>query len=85
MPYPTSNPSEKKQTPKNIQSKDFVSKGTNHIAWSPDDSHIPLIFMGWGVPHGWDNRTHHVVDIAATITALLNIQQPNACVGHAVF
>lgn len=69
---------------KNIQSKDFVSKGTNHIAWSPDDSHIPLIFMGWGVPHGWDNRTHHVVDIAATITALLNIQQPNACVGEVI-
>ena len=35
-----------------IQKDGFVSKGTNHIAWSPDDSHIPLIFMGWGVPHG---------------------------------
>ncbi len=67
-----------------IQKDGFVSKGTNHIAWSPDDSHIPLIFMGWGVPHGWDNRTHHITDIAATITALLNIQQPNGCVGEVI-
>jgi predicted AlkP superfamily pyrophosphatase or phosphodiesterase len=63
----------------------YVYKGTTHSVWSPDDTHIPLIFMGWNVPHAWDNKTCYIVDIAATIAALLNIQQPNACVGHPIF
>ena len=62
----------------------YVYRGTTHEVWSPDDTHIPLIFFGWNVPHGWDNRTHYITDIAATVTALLNIQQPNACVGNAI-
>lgn len=63
----------------------YIYKGTTHSVWSPDDTHIPLIFMGWKIPHGWDNHTVHVTDIAATLAALLNIQQPNACVGEAIF
>lgn len=59
-------------------------KGTNHAVWSPYDTHIPLIFMGKGVPYGWDNSTHHITDISATIAALLNIQQPSACVGEVI-
>ena len=52
--------------------------------WSPYDAHIPFIVMGKGVRHAWDNRTYHIVDIAPTICALLNIQQPSSCVGHAI-
>ena len=63
---------------------DHIYKGTTHGVWSPDDTHIPLIFSGWKVPHGWDNRPHRIVDIAATICALLNITEPDACVGRAV-
>ena len=59
--------------------------GTTHSVWNPEDTHIPLIFMGWNIPHKWDNKTCYVVDIAATIAAILNIQQPNACVGHPIF
>ena len=60
-------------------------QGTTHSIWNPDDTHIPLIFMGWNVPHRWDNKTCHIVDIAATISAILNIQQPSACVGNPIF
>lgn len=67
-----------------LRSPDHIRKGTTHSVWSPDDTHIPLIFFGQGVPHGWDNRTHHITDIAATLSALLNIQQPNACVGEVI-
>ena len=67
-----------------LRSPTHIRKGTTHSVWSPDDTHIPLIFFGWGVPHGWDNRTHHITDIAATLAALLNIQQPNACVGEVI-
>ena len=67
-----------------LRSPTHIRKGTTHSVWSPDDTHIPLIFFGWHVPQGWDNRTHHITDIAATLAALLNIQQPNACVGEAI-
>lgn len=61
-----------------------ITRGTNHVVWSPYDAHIPFIVMGKGVRHAWDNDTHHVVDIAATICALLNIQQPSGCIGNAI-
>ena len=67
-----------------VRKPDHIRKGTTHSVWSPEDTHIPLVFYGFGVPHGWDNRTHHITDIAATVAALLNIQQPDACVGEAI-
>ncbi len=70
---------------KEMETPGYVYKGTTHSVWSPDDTHIPMIFMGWKIPHAWDNKTYYVVDIAATIASILNIQQPNACVGHAAF
>ncbi|MBR5086531.1 MAG: alkaline phosphatase family protein [Muribaculaceae bacterium] len=59
-------------------------KGTTHGAWNPYDSHIPLVFMGWHVPHGSTNEPTRIVDLAPTICAMLHIQMPNACVGHAI-
>lgn len=61
-----------------------IRLGTTHSVWSPDDTHIPLSFLGWHVPHGWDNRHHRIVDIAVTVAAMLNIQEPNCCVGEAI-
>ena len=61
-----------------------IPLGTNHAVWSPYDTHIPFVIMGKGVRHAWDNSTHTVNDIAATVCALLNIQQPSGCVGHAI-
>ena len=58
--------------------------GTTHGEWNPYDAHIPLLFMGWKVPHGATSREVHITDIAATICQLLHIQQPNACVGEAI-
>ncbi len=58
--------------------------GTTHAAWNPYDAHIPLLFMGWKVPHGASSREVHITDIAPTVCQLLHIQQPNACVGEAI-
>lgn len=66
------------------QGYDGISRGTNHAMWSPEDAHIPFILMGRGIPHAWDNETHYITDISATLAALLNIQQPSACVGHPI-
>ena len=59
-------------------------KGTNHGLWNPDDSHIPLVFMGWGITKGETFRPTSMADIAPTVCGLLRIQMPNACVGNAI-
>ena len=58
--------------------------GTTHAAWNPYDSHIPLLFYGWKVPHGSTSRQTRIVDIAPTICSMLHIQMPNACIGDAI-
>jgi hypothetical protein len=58
--------------------------GTTHGEWNPYDAHIPLLFMGWKIPHGATSREVHITDIAPTVCQLLHIQQPNACVGEAI-
>ncbi len=61
-----------------------IPLGTNHAVWSPYDTHIPFIVMGKGVRHAWDDQSHTINDIAATICSILNIQQPSGCIGHAI-
>jgi predicted AlkP superfamily pyrophosphatase or phosphodiesterase len=58
--------------------------GTTHGAWNPYDSHIPLLWYGWGIPKGETHRTVYNTDIAATLAALLHIQTPNGCVGNVI-
>ncbi|SEQ95841.1 alkaline phosphatase PafA [Pedobacter rhizosphaerae] len=60
------------------------STGTTHGNWNPYDSHIPLVFMGWGIKPGATNKTHYMTDISATLAALLHIQMPNGCVGEPI-
>lgn len=55
--------------------------GTSHAAWNPYDAHIPLIFMGWGVKPGKTSRPTGMTDVAATLAAILKIQQPNGSIG----
>ena len=58
--------------------------GTTHGTISPYDTHIPLVFMGWGVKQGKSNVSHNMTDIAATISALLRIQEPNGNIGKPI-
>lgn len=58
--------------------------GTTHGVWNPDDSHIPLVFMGWHVKHGSTCAPTFIVDIAPTLSALLHIPRPNAAVGNPI-
>jgi len=60
------------------------STGTTHGNWNPYDSHIPLVFMGWGIKPGASNKTHYMTDIAPTLAALLHIQMPNGNVGEPI-
>ena len=58
--------------------------GTSHGTWNPYDTHIPLIFMGWGIPKGHTNQRVYMTDIAPTVAALLHIQMPNGSVGKPI-
>jgi arylsulfatase A-like enzyme len=61
-----------------------AEKGTTHGVWNAYDTHIPLLFMGWNVPHGSTNRPVYMADIAATVAAMLHIQMPSACIGNPI-
>ncbi len=61
-----------------------TSPGTGHGAWNPYDSHIPAVFMGWGIKPGKTNKKYYMSDIAPTISALLKIQEPNGSIGNVI-
>lgn len=61
-----------------------TSPGTGHGAWNPYDSHIPAVFMGWGIKPGKTNAQYYMTDIAPTISALLHIQEPSGSIGKVI-
>ena len=58
--------------------------GTTHGNWNSYDTHIPLVFMGWGIKHGTTNRYVRMSDISPTLAALLHIELPNGNVGEVI-
>lgn len=58
--------------------------GTTHGSFNPYDSHIPLLWMGWGIKPGRLTREVYMTDIAPTLAALLRIQMPSGSVGHVI-
>ncbi len=62
----------------------YAPTGTTHGTWNPYDTHIPLLWYGWGIPKGETHREVYMTDIAATVAALLHIQMPNGCVGKPI-
>jgi predicted AlkP superfamily pyrophosphatase or phosphodiesterase len=61
-----------------------TATGTSHGEWNPDDTHIPLIFMGWNIKPGASYSDLHTTDIAPTVAALLHIQTPNGAIGQPI-
>ncbi len=59
----------------------YAKTGSTHGSWNPYDTHIPLVFMGWGIHHGNTSRPVNMTDIAATLAELLHIQMPSGCIG----
>jgi len=62
----------------------YSETGTTHGLWNPYDSHIPLLWYGWGIKTGKTNREIYMTDIAATIAALLHIQMPGGSIGKVI-
>ncbi|MBA6153108.1 alkaline phosphatase PafA [Gelidibacter maritimus] len=62
-----------------------VKKGTTHGSGHTYDTHVPLIFYGHGVKHGSTSEYTSIVDIAPTVSNLLNIPNPNGVSGQPLF
>ncbi len=62
----------------------YSKTGTTHGSWNSYDSHIPLIFMGWGVKPGESHQAYHMTDIAPTLAALLRVQFPSGTIGNPI-
>ncbi|MBS1575181.1 MAG: alkaline phosphatase family protein [Bacteroidetes bacterium] len=64
--------------------ENLPGKGTTHGSWYAYDSHIPLLWYGWGVKQGKTNRQTSMADIAPTLSAMLHIQMPSGSIGHVI-
>ncbi|MCW5907363.1 MAG: alkaline phosphatase family protein [Chitinophagales bacterium] len=60
------------------------TKGTTHGSPYPYDTHIPLTWFGWKVKAGQTTNEVYMTDIAPTIAALLQIQEPNGNIGKVI-
>ncbi|HEY4539243.1 MAG TPA: alkaline phosphatase PafA [Faecalibacter sp.] len=58
--------------------------GTTHGTWGSYDAHIPFVLMGWGIKPGKNYNPVHMTDIAPTVAALLQIEEPNGNIGKPV-
>lgn len=59
-------------------------KGTSHGSGYSYDTHIPMIFYGNGIKHGSSKKKYEIVDIAPTISNLLQIEFPNGSTGKII-
>lgn len=59
-------------------------RGTTHGTGYTYDTHVPVVFMGWGIRSGQSSRYVTVTDIAPTLSMLLNIRLPNGATGQPI-
>ena len=57
-----------------------TKEATHGTAYS-FDTHVPMIFFGYGVKAETNNTPVFITDIAPTIADILNITEPSGCIG----
>jgi predicted AlkP superfamily pyrophosphatase or phosphodiesterase len=60
----------------------FESTGTSHGTPYGYDAHVPVVFLGAGIKPGAYSQRIAVNDIAPTLAALLEVEQPSGSSGH---
>ncbi len=58
--------------------------GTTHGSPYTYDTHVPILFYGYGIKKGSSVRYHRITDIAPTISMLLKIKLPSGATGQPV-
>lgn len=59
-------------------------QGTTHGSGYTYDTHVPILFYGFGVKKGSSAQQHTITDIAPTISVLLKIKFPSGTTGNPV-
>lgn len=62
----------------------FSKGGTTHGTFYNYDTHVPLLWFGWKTPIGETSKRTHIADIAPTIATMLNLLEPNGCIGNPI-
>lgn len=62
----------------------YKNGGTSHGSGYSYDTHIPMIFYGNGIKQGTSKKKYEIIDIAPTISNLLQIEFPNGCTGKII-
>jgi hypothetical protein len=62
----------------------YVKTGTSHGAAYSYDTHVPIVFMGYGIRPGATAAPVSVKDIAPTLAVLLSVENPNGTTGKAI-
>ena len=58
--------------------------GTSHGSGYSYDTHVPIIFYGNGIKKGVSKKRYDIIDIAPTISNLLQIEAPNSSTGKII-
>ncbi len=62
----------------------YSKKGSTHGSGYSYDTHIPIIFYGNGIKKGTSTKKYTIIDIAPTISNLLEIEFPNGNTGKII-
>jgi predicted AlkP superfamily pyrophosphatase or phosphodiesterase len=59
-------------------------QGTTHGSGYTYDTHVPVLFYGYGIKRGSTVKPHTITDVAPTISALLKIKFPSGATGQPI-
>lgn len=62
----------------------YGTTGSTHGSSFNYDTHVPLVFYGYGIKKGSTVERTEITDIAPTISALLGISFPNGAIGNPI-
>lgn len=60
---------------------DYTKTGSTHGSGYDYDTHVPLLFYGWGIRQGKTVQKTNITDIAPTVAALLGLEMPDGTTG----
>jgi len=59
----------------------YTKTGSTHGSGYDYDTHVPLLFYGWGIRQGSTVQKTEITNIAPTIAALLGLEMPDGTTG----
>ena len=61
---------------------EYGATGTSHGTAYPYDTHVPMLFYGWKIPHGESFAKKVITQIAPTLALKLKVTMPNGTEGE---